>query len=94
MKSDRMTIHEIAKRLGKSPMWVVDELRRDSKREVKQWPFATSTQSETGRWNYVILRTQFNKWEAGDMLLLDYTRLADMIADRLMTKLEQNGSML
>lgn len=87
MRTDRMTVHELAKALGKSPMWVVDELRRDSKREVKQWPFAISTESQTGRWNYVINRQQFERWNSGDYGI-DYVRLADMIAVRVIEQLK------
>jgi len=56
-----MSVQELANKLGKGQMWVVNELRRDSKREAKQWPFATSKQSESGRWSYVIIRSQFEK---------------------------------
>lgn|GEM_PF-1546597 len=89
---DRITVHELAQQLGKSPTWVVDELRRDSKREAKQWPFATSKQSKTGRWSYVIIRAQFQRWKAGDSPAVDYERLADMIADRLVKRLGQKGA--
>ena len=86
MTADRMTPQELAKILSKSPMWVADELRRDSKREVKQWPFATSRQSAAGKWSYVIIRSQFEKWRSGDYGI-DYNRLADMVADRVIERL-------
>lgn len=88
MSVGRMTVHELAQELGKSPIWVVDELRRDSKREAKHWPFATCTQSTTGRWSYVIIRAQFQKWKTGDSPAVDYDRLADMVADRVVERLQ------
>lgn len=92
MSTDRMTVHELAKSLGKSPMWVVDELRRDSKRETSRWPFATSSLSKTGRWSYVIIRTQFLKWKAGDVTEIDYERLDDMVSDRVLGRLAGKGA--
>ena len=87
MISERMLVPELAKRLGKSPVWVADELRRDSKRDVKQWPFATSTKSDSGQWSYVILRQKFEKWYSGESEI-DYARLADMVAERVVDQLK------
>lgn len=88
MRDDRMTVQELANTLGKSPMWVVDELRRDSKRDIARWPFATSTKSDTGRWSYVLIRSHFQRWHAGDSPMIDYDRLADLVADRVVAKLQ------
>lgn len=87
MNADRISPAELAKILGKRSEWAIDELRRDSKREVKQWPFATSVQGKTGRWSYVINRQQFDKWFAGESVAIDYERLADMVAARVIEQL-------
>ena len=91
IKDDLMTVQELAKALGRGQMWATNELRRDSMREVKQWPFATSSQTKTGRWSYVIVRSQFEKWHTGDYGI-DYTRLADMVADKVIERLKATTS--
>ena len=87
MNSNRMSVQELANKLSKGQMWVINELRRNSKREAKQWPFATSKQSESGRWSYVIIRSQFEKWHDGDYGL-DYERLANMAAEIVIEQLK------
>lgn len=87
MATDRMSVHQLAKALGKRPEWVTDELRRDAERAVKHWPFATSKRSDSGRWSYVINFSQFQKWQAGDAIVFDYERLAEMVANKIMEKM-------
>ena len=87
MTENRISPVELASILGKNTMWVTGELRKDSKREVKNWPFATSTKSESGQWSYVIIRSQFEKWYNGDYEI-DYARLADMVAERVVERLK------
>lgn len=58
---------ELAKRMGKSVEWISNELRKDSKREIKQYPFAIAAKDEnTGQWTYRIFRKRFERWWDGE----------------------------
>lgn len=88
MANEKMTVAELAAAMGKDYYFVRDELRRDSRRDVKHWPFATSKESDSGRWSHIINRNQFEKWWAGDAATggIDLDRLADRIIDRMIER--------
>ena len=78
----------LAKRMGKSVEWVCDELRRDSERDVKQYPFAIATQNkETGTWAYRIHKRRFEQWENGT--LFEPEQLAALVAARVVEQLRE-----
>jgi len=62
-----MSYAELARYFGKCTDWMCNELRKDSKREIKQYPFAIATRDEkTHQWTYRIFRKRFERWWNGE----------------------------
>jgi len=61
-----MSVPELARYFGKGDVWMCNELRKDSKREIKQYPFAVASKDEkTGQWTYRVFRKRFERWLDG-----------------------------
>lgn len=64
---DQMTVKELANAMHKDEGWMACELRKDSKRDIRMYPFAVASQNEeTLSWNYYINRKRFERWNSGE----------------------------
>jgi len=62
-----MPCAELARYFGKGTEWMCNELRKDSMRDIKQYPFSVTSRNEkTGQWTYRIVRKRFERWWNGE----------------------------
>ena len=88
----RMSLNEFAKAEGMSPTNAANALRADSRlpKHERRYPFITAIPpaDSGGKWRYLILRAQYEQWQAGQQTpVVDYEALADAILLRIMARL-------
>lgn len=92
LPDEYMTPAELAKRMGLGVQQMTNELRRDSKREIKQYPFAVSIYNEDTRtWQYRIHKGRHELWEQGK--LMDSGQMAALVAQKVIEHLQGDAAM-